>query len=160
MFTWLQPYLFWAKIGAILGLAAAAAYGSWYITSDHYEKVIAENKVAADAKIQEQLIANQKLRDEKLKLINDSETQHEQDQLVVNNLSTQLAGMRIHIPTRGCTVPRGNKGGSDTGGGSGVLSARVDESFARLQARANELVLRCDQLNNDARRANAAAGVK
>ena len=79
--------------------------------------------------------------------------QHDKDQTVTNDLSRKLLGLRrIHIPT--CDVPTPSQAGSGESGSAGILSNRVDESFASLQARADELFLRADQLDADARRLN------
>lgn len=86
------------------------------------------------------------------KKITDAGVQHDQDQAVVNRLSADLRRVSIHIPT--CPVPGVAEAATDSHGGSGVLSEKVDGIFADFQAETGRLIERCDQLNIDARRAN------
>jgi len=77
--------------------------------------------------------------------------QHDEDQAVINRLSADVGRVRVHIPA--CPTVTANPDGS-----AGVFSDRVDALFAELQDRTGALIQRCDQLNIDARRANAIGG--
>lgn len=93
--------------------------------------------LARDAKERDALI-------EYAKVVKSSGEQHAKDQDTINRLGRELGGVRIHLPA--CDPVAG----AHQDGAAGVFSARVDELFTDLQARAGELVQRCDQLNIDA----------
>lgn len=82
-------------------------------------------------------------------VIKSSGEQHAKDQDTISRLGRELGRVRIHLPT--C----GENTATDPHGAARVFSAGVDELFADLQARAGEIVQRCDQLNIDARQLNA-----
>lgn len=88
-----------------------------------------------------------------------AETQHDKDQAAIDNLRADAGRVRIHIPV---CQPAGTatdaKTSADTDGRAGTLSSRVDAAFAGFQAGVAELIYRCDRLNIDARRLNAAIG--
>lgn len=74
--------------------------------------------------------------------------QHEKDQDTINHLASESSRMRIKFPV--CKSPVEE----NPNGGSWSLPNRVEQDFADLQAKAGELMLRCDQLNIDAIEAN------
>jgi hypothetical protein len=137
------------------GILALACYGTWYATSDHYEKKIAEVQLSMAGAVQTQLVANQVESDAKAALIQKGVDQHEKDQLVINRLHNDVSGLQVTGICRS-TLPSTNQASEGTDAAGGVLSSRVDEEFARLQKRTDELIQRCDQLNIDAIRLNSA----
>jgi hypothetical protein len=160
-FPALEPYVLAIKLAFILiaavALIGAGAYGSWYVTRDHYEKILADEHLQQAAAVQNQLIENQKLAAAHAAQITTTETQHAKDQLTLNALRDQLDRVRIHIPIGGCATPGAGQAGADPDRTTGLLSERVDAAFADLQAGVGRLTARCDQLNIDARQANASA---
>lgn len=67
----------------------------------------------------------------------------------IDNLRTELSRrVRITIPV--CKS-------EDQGGTSGLLSVRVSQAFAEFRTEVEGLLYRCDQLNNEAIRANHAS---
>lgn len=118
---------------------------TWYATSDHYEKLAAQKQLEQDK-------ASADLIRKKTDLILKGEAQHATDQATINFLAAESGSMQVHIPTHRC----GNtKGTADQDRSAGVLSNRVDEAFANLQAGVGRLIQRCDQLNIDAIQLNA-----
>ena len=79
--------------------------------------------------------------------------QNDKNQTIISSLHDELNRVHVHIPT--CAVSNPADASTDSGGGAGILSNAVDESFARLQDGIGELTKRCDQLNIDAIRINA-----
>lgn len=160
-FPGLEPYVLAIKLALILIAAAAligaGAYGSWYVTSNRYEKILAEEHLQQSDAVQNQLIENQKVAAAHAAQIKTAEEQHAKDQLTLNNLRNQLGSVRIHIPIGGCTKPGTGQAGADPDGTAGILSGRVDAAFADLQAGVDRLTARCDQLNIDAIQANSSA---
>ena len=137
---------------ALLCTGAAAA---WYTTSDHYQKILAEERLQHAEIVNLQLTKIQGRAAERAAKITNAEVQHAKDQLFINSLRAQSGRVRIHFPPGGCTLPGTPRASADTGGGAGVLSERVDAAFADLQAGVDRLAARCDQLNIDARQQNA-----
>lgn len=140
-----------------LVVAAIVAACTWMVASDHYGKQMAEQDLewqtaytaAANSALAE--------RDRADELKRNAEVQHGKDQLHINRLASEFDRVRVHLPTCGGKREAGTAGqGGD--GGDGVFSNRVDEGFGRLQERAGRLFQRCDQLNIDTRRLNAAIG--
>lgn len=122
--------------------AALVAFGTWYVTSDHYQKEMAQYQLEA-AKV---VIAQAEEHAAKLKKAGE---QHATDQSTINTLRN-AERVRIHIPVD-CSVPDASQ---DQDGRAGVLSARVDEAFEKFQSGVEQLIFRCDQLNIDARASN------
>jgi hypothetical protein len=81
-----------------------------------------------------------------------AEEKHDADQITINNLAATADRVRIHLPT----CPGNGASAKNQDGSAGVFSDRVDQLFADFQTRVGGLVARCDQLNIDAIRANAA----
>ena len=140
------------KAVAALGAAALLALGLWRLYHAGYE--------AGRAGVQAQWDADTIRRDAAQRdallayagRLNQAEARHDQDQALIDHLADDARRLRIHLPACG---QAGAGPGAD--GSAGLFPGRVDESFARLQARAGRLFARCDQLNIDAMRANAAA---
>lgn len=160
-FPGLEPYVLAIKLALILiaaaALVGAGAYGSWRVTSNSYEKILADEHLQQAAVVQNQLIEKQKIAAAHAAQITTAETQHAKDQLTLNDLRDQLVSVRIHIPIGGCTVSGVSQAGTNPDGTTGLLSARVDAAFADLQAGVGRLTARCDQLNIDAIQANSSA---
>jgi len=141
------------KIYAGLAIVVLLCYGTWYATSDHYQRIIAENAVKADKAVRDQMERNQKLMADLAEQRRAAEEKHAKDQLAIDDLAGKLGRVYVHIP--GCgTVPATGQTGTGADGGGGVLPATVDGLFGRLQERVSALVLRCDQLNIDAIKLN------
>lgn len=152
----ITKYLIWLEFAVFVALIAIACYGSWHIAGNYY-KMIAENKqIQTDKAVQEQLTANMQLLAENAALRKTAEENRAKNQLVVNSLAAQLVSLRIHIPDSGCAMSKDGITSQNSDGRTRILSARVDEEFAKLQGRAAELVGRCDQLNLDAIQANGS----
>ncbi|HEY6021540.1 MAG TPA: hypothetical protein VIY48_17065 [Candidatus Paceibacterota bacterium] len=148
----MNPYVKMAIAGSLFLLGALS---SWYFTSDHYQKVIAENQVAVDKAYQKQLEENQKLAAENAALRKSAEEEHASNQLVINDLSHQLSRVHIHIPN--CSqVPGTSVPGQGEDGKTWILSGKADAAFEELQRGDDEDFARCDQLNIDAIRLNAS----
>lgn len=148
--------LTYLKIGLAIGLAALIAFGTWYATSDHYEKLIAQKQILVGKAVQAQLQANQDLLAANAALRSKAEENHAKDQLVVNDLTARLDGVRVHIPTCRGAMPTADATSKNPDGGCGLLSDRVDAAFERLQEGVGVLILRCAQLNIDAIQSNNA----
>ena len=71
--------------------------------------------------------------------------QHDKDQITINRLHDDLSRVSIHIPTNAC---------QSTDEAGRILSERVDNLFAELQARTDRLVQEADQINIDTIRLN------
>lgn len=131
-------------------------YIGWYISADHYKREIAENQVKADSLVIKQQEKNQKELDEYLKKINRSQGKYDEQIIINRSIGSELARLRVSI-SAGCrSVPGADKAPADQDGTGGILSNRMDESFAKLQERAFELFQRCDQLNTEAVRLNGS----
>jgi hypothetical protein len=83
--------------------------------------------------------------------LNKAEGERDANQNIIDQLNAHARSVRIHIP-----ICPSVAGAEDKNGTAGVLSQRVDESFARLQERTGQLFKRCDELNLDAIKVNAA----
>jgi hypothetical protein len=140
-------------IAAVIALLLAGA-GLWYLYHSGYEAGKDEVQIAWDkdklARDQAQQLA---LADyaNKLKL---AETQHDQDQAVIDKLHDDAGRVRIHLPA----CPGNAQARADPHGATGPLPDRVDQLFADFQERVGGLIARCDQLNIDARRMNKELG--
>ena len=154
----LEPYMLWIKLAAIALLIAAASFATWYATSDHYEKQMAQQ----ENKWQQAYIASAEMQAAALVAeINkrtNAEAQHAKDQLAINSLTQQLGGVRIHIPTGCGQAGKSSVTGQGANGGGGVFPERVDAAFAELQAGVGRLIQRCDQINIDAIKLNSEVG--
>ncbi len=89
-----------------------------------------------------------RIMEEYNKKITEAEEQRDANQVIIDNLRIESSRVRIHLPACPSSVPQNQNGNS------GVLSQRVDQSFANLQERATELFKRCDELNLDAIKLN------
>lgn len=146
-------YLTGIKIAAALALLAAACYGTWYVTSDHYQKVIDDNQIAADKAVQKQLTENQKLLAENLSLRTSAEEDRAKNQLITNSFAAKLGSVQFHYA--GCQ--RALKAGAsaqDTDGSAGVADQRINTDLADAKRQIDAIGERCAQLNNDAIEAN------
>ena len=144
----MNPYI-------LAGLVAVASYATWYTTSDHYQKKLAEQEnkwqaayiASANASLDQAAAVTQ--------IRHDSEVEHGKDQGTINNLAGELnRQLQIHIPTRSCKTDSHGTASPSTDGGGRLLSAGVDAEFAKFSRRAGEIISRCDQLNIDTIRLN------
>lgn len=145
---------FLAKFIFVLVLMLASASTAAYLVRDHYTAIIAANELAANQAVQQQLLRNLTLQKKYIDTSQQAEAQHATDQLTINRLGNQLAGVRVHLPTSCNAVPGTGQAAADQNGTGGILSDRVDAAFAELQSGVGQLVQRCDQLNIDAIAAN------
>jgi hypothetical protein len=151
---------FLAKFVLMLVIAGMGAYGAWYMTSDHYQAIIAQDRLNTIGAVQAQLLANQKLSDDRALKSRDAEVQHAKDQLVINRLNHDLAGVRIKLPETDCsTMPGTGQAAADSNHAGGVAAARADEYLAETQRAIQDIGLRCATLNSDAIEANMVSGV-
>ena len=140
----------------LAGLVAVASYATWYTTSDHYQKKLAEQ----ENKWQAAYIASANASIDQAAAViqtrHDSEVQHGLDQGTINNLAGELnRRMQIHIPTRSCEASSPGTTSPGTDGGTGLFSAGVDAEFGKFSRRTEELINRCAQLNIDTIRLNS-----
>ena len=148
-------YQFLAKFILLLMIAGAAAYGAWYVTSDHYQAIIARQQVAVDKAVQDQLLRSQQILTERAERTRLAEEQHATDQLVINRLNHTLAGVRVKLPETGCDpVPGTGQTAADSNHAGGLAAARADEYLAAAQRAIQDIGLRCATLNSEAREAN------
>jgi hypothetical protein len=143
------------KMIILLVSCAASAFGTWYITSDHYQKVIAQHQVELDKAVDAERGKNVKELADSAAKFKLAEEQHAKDQLLINQRDAYIDGVRIHIPTSCGAVPSPAKSGANTDGSADVFSRRVDEAFRHLQEGVEQrIVIRCAQLNIDAIQSN------
>jgi hypothetical protein len=121
-------------------LMAVSSLGTWYVTSDHYQKVAAQLKVKQDAD-SAKLIAHKDAQ------ILQGATEHAINQDIINSLSDSVHAnsVRIHIPVS-CGDTKGSASQDEA---RRVFSEGVDELFSRLQERVGVLVREADQINID-----------
>jgi len=129
----------WWRIGGIVVLAGVLFGVFKYVENIGYERRVAEDQAE-----------NLKTVTEFAKRLKAAEEQRDENQTTIDRLVTQSRSVRVHLP-----VCANNGTPKDQNGGTGALSNRVDESFARLQDRGTELFKRCDELNLDAIKTNA-----
>jgi len=147
----MNPYI---KLATALSLIALGAFGAWYTTSDHYQKQIAEMQAARQTAVSEalsQYLSEKAAHDKAVQLAGD---QHAQDQLRINNLTSQLGSVHIHFPSGGAV----SEGGTAPQGADGtcrMAATRADEYLAEAQRSINLIGQRCAQLNIDAIQANS-----
>lgn len=144
----MNPYPYQLKIILDVAIAGLLIFCTWYFTSDHYQKRIAEIQLETAEAVQTELLEEASKR-------KTAEENHAKDQLVINRLHDDAQRVQIHIPC-GSPLPTRNETSPNPDRGSGLLSERVDAAFARLQAGIGQLIQRCDQLNIDARMFNAS----
>ena len=130
------------KIGLYLAAIAFLCFGIWYgytkIEQKGYDRCLLETQ-AANLKV---VIA---YADRLVK----AEGERDANQTIIDRLTIESHKLQIHIPV--CPTP----GVANPDGTAGLLSKRVDESFARLQERGTVLFERCEALNADAIKVNA-----
>jgi hypothetical protein len=131
------------KIGLYLAAIAFLCAGIWYgytkIEQKGYDRCLAETQ-AENLKV---VIA---YADRLVK----AEGERDANQTIIDRLTAESHKLQIHIPVCPSTPGVANPDGT-----AGLLSKRVDESFARLQERGTVLFERCEALNADAIKVNA-----
>lgn len=151
----MNPLSYKLKLALDAGIIALVIFCTWYITSDHYQKKIAEIQLGMTKAVQTQLLANQAAADQQAAKIKSAEEQHAKDQLNNTRLRNELARVQIH-GICSSPVPGNPQARPDTNPAPGILSDRVDAAFADLQNAIGQLLERCDELNIDARLFNAS----
>lgn len=136
-----------------IGLAGGAL-PSWWITSNYYTGVIAQEHEAQQKVVIEQQDQGRLELLAYAKTITDAGAQHDKDSRINSDLRHRLDGMRV-TSICGNPVPGAAEGGTDTHGAAWAFSSGVDAAFADLQSGVGSIVERCDTLNIDAIRANA-----
>lgn len=141
------------KIAVHTAIIALAIFITWYATSDHYKVRINQIQLQIAEATNTELQARADALAEQLEKNRKGAIQHEKERRINDDLRQQLERLRI---TQICGPAMQGTAETGTGGnsGAGILSARVDEEFARLQSRAGQLFERCDKLNIDVRRVN------
>lgn len=133
--------MIWAlRIGLAFAVSGLIYGGYRQIEGNGYERCEADMRDAVA-----QSISAYQMRLKK------AEEERDAKQVMVDRLAADVRRLRIHLPT----CPDGTS--ENQNGGTGAFSDGVDESFARLQERTTELIRRCDELNLDAIKTNAAA---
>lgn len=128
----------YAKLGIILALFAALFSAYKYIDYRGYQR------------------AKMEMQQEELELaiayanrLVEAERERNENKILVDRLSAESRRLRIHLPV----CPEGQSADNQNGR-AGLFSQRVDESFARLQARGTSLFERCEEINLDAIKIN------
>jgi len=147
-------YQFLAKFIVLLALAASAAFGAWYVTSNHYEGVIAQHALNDAEAVKAELLRQQKLLTERAEQTRLAEEQHAKDQLTINNLAGKLSRVQVNLPKCGGAVPGAGQASANPDGTGGLAAARADEYLAAAQREIQDIGQRCAQLNIDAIAAN------
>lgn len=130
--------MIWLRIGSVVALIAAlwAAYA--YIDQRGYDRCKAEMETA-----------NLKLVTTYANQLAKAEGERDANQIVIDKLTIESRSLHVHFPV--CPTA----GAENSNGTAGILSKRMDESFARLQERGTVLFERCEALNADAIKVNA-----
>lgn len=147
-------YLTGIKIAAALALLAAACYGTWYVTSDHYQKVIDDNQIAADKAVKAQLLDNQNLQAELLSLRKSAEEDRAKNQLLTNTYAAKLGSVQFHYAGCQRALSQAGTATQDPDGSAGVADQRINTDLANAKRQFDAIVNRCAALNNDAIEAN------
>lgn len=130
-----------------------------WLTGEHYKQRIAEIQLETAKAVSNELTLMQSQLEQEIKQRKQAEVNHDKAQITIAGLHDQLDKLQIN-GICGNTLPESGISSTSPDGTSGLLSARVDEEFARLQKRTSELINRCDQLNIDAVRLNSSLGLK
>lgn len=126
----------YVKLGLVAALVAAIWFGYDHIKQIGYKQCETE----LQAKNLELALAY-------AERIKKAEEQRDKNQAIIDRLASQR--VQVHFPV--CP----NTGSQDSNGTAGVLSQRVEQSFADLQTRGRVLFERCEALNADAIKVNA-----
>jgi len=143
------------KAIAAAALSIAVSYSTWYITSDHYQKRIAEMSLDMAEAVQKQLLEEARKASIAVAKRKSAEETHAKDQLTINNLRDHNQRLRLD-QICSSTVQQSGATGEDPDRRTGVLSEAAEAAFAELQRGIDEDFARCDQLNIDARQVNAS----
>lgn len=135
-----------------IGLASGAL-PAWWLTSGHYQGVIAKEHEAQQVLVIEQQRQSMVALSAYIERGKTAGVEHDKNAIIVRDLRRERDRLRIAFPT--CPVSDTTETGADSGGGGGILSDQLDAAFADLQRETGILVERCDTLNIDAIRANA-----
>jgi len=147
-------FQFLAKFVLILAIAGIGGFAGWRLTSDYYQSEIFRLRAENDAAVMAELQRQQKLTQDRAELTRLAEEQHAKDQLAINHLGAQLAGVRVQLPTGCGTMPGTAAAGANPDGTGGLATARADEYLAAAQRAIQDIGQRCAQLNIDAIAAN------
>jgi hypothetical protein len=132
-----------SKIGLYLGATVILCFALWYgyhkIEQSGYDRCLTETQAA-----------NLKLAIAYADRIVKAEGERDANQTTIDRLVIESRSLHVHFPVCPTTSTE------NPDGTAGLLSKRVDESFARLQERGTVLFERCEALNADAIKVNAA----
>ena len=150
--AWLRADFWMVKLGAGLAIIAALGFGLWTLHHDGYEA--GRNAVLArwNAEKRGQAEAQKAALAAYAHQLTLAETQHDKDQALIDHLHAAAGRVRIHLPA---CPGHAAAGAAHPDRAAGLFPAGVDQSFAAFQDEVGGLITRCDQLNIDARRANA-----
>jgi hypothetical protein len=123
-------------LAAIAILCVALWFGYHKIEQSGYDRCLAETQAAN----LETVIAY-------ANRLTKAEGERDANQTIIDRLATQR--VQVHFPV--CP----NTSAQNSNGTAGILSKRVEQSFADLQTRGRVLFQRCDALNADAIEVNA-----
>lgn len=149
MLALLNPWLRWIRLAGAVATVVAVAYGLWAVYHAGYKAGANEIQTRWDADKISRAAAERNALLAYAAKINQAQEQHDHDQDTIDTLADHARRVRIHLPA--CTS-------TDAGAhrATGLFSADVDQDFAAFQESLGQLIRRCDQLNIDAIRANAA----
>jgi hypothetical protein len=143
------------KLIALAVIIALACYGTWYATSDHYERLAAEKQVESDKAVQAQVETTLALIAVDTAKQKAAEEQHAKDQIAINRQYSVTISLRDAFASSCGTVSTTGQASADPNGRSGVLQDSVGSLFAEFQAEVERTIIqRCDQLNLDSRQRN------
>lgn len=126
----------WLYLAAISVLCSVLWYGYHKIEQSGYDR--ARNELQ-EANLEVAIAYANKLTE--------AEGERDANQVIIDRLATER--VPVHFPV--CP----NKGTKDSNGAAGILSRRMEQSFADFQYRVTVLFERCEALNADAIKINA-----
>jgi hypothetical protein len=79
---------------------------------------------------------------------------HDQNQSIIAGLHDDISKLRVRAPV--CSVPSSSEATASKDGAAGVLPVETQSAFDTFRSGLESDYARCDQINNDAIRLNAA----
>lgn len=141
-------------ITLLIGLAGGAL-PVWWLTADHYQGIIAKEHEAQQALVIKQQEQNRLALLAYADRIVKAGADHDKNANIVRTLRNSLDRLRyLEIPI--CPLPGTAEVGADSDGGAGLLYEKTNRAFRTLQEGDDADFERCDTLNINAIRANAA----
>jgi hypothetical protein len=151
----MNPLSLQLKLALAAGLIATTSFATWYATSDHYQKQIAEIQLGMSTAVQTQLLADQQALVDEVVKRKTAEENHAKDQLIVNSLRNNIERLQLN-KICSSALQESRAASEDPDRATGLLSAAAEAAFTELQRGIDEDLARCDQLNIDARKINAS----